>query len=114
MDTTELIRVVCASILPNLGSLSFIFVNNKAIKEWNDKLNRPKLRPPNWVFGPVWTFLYVSMGYASYLVWRDGGGFSGVARGPLIFYAALLGMNWAWSPIFFGARSVKWVIPQNF
>jgi translocator protein len=109
MDTTTLVRVVGASVLPNLGGLVMGFINKKAIKEWYDKLNLPKYRPPNWVFGPVWTSLYTCMGYASYLVWRDGGGFAGAARGPLALYAAHLGLNWAWSPVFFGARSVKWV-----
>jgi translocator protein len=109
MDTTTLVRVVGATVLPNLGGILMGFLNKNAIKEWYDKLNLPKLRPPNWVFGPVWTSLYLGMGYASYLVWRDGGGFDGVARGPLILYAFKLALNWSWSPVFFGARSVKWV-----
>jgi tryptophan-rich sensory protein len=63
------------------------------------KVNKPSWRPPNWLFGPVWTGLYTLMGYASYLVYRDSSG--PTRKLALSIYAFQLGLNWIWPPLFF-------------
>jgi translocator protein len=110
-EKLKLAYAIGASALPFVGSIlaSSGYDSGKAITEWYDKLNAPKLKPPNWVFAPVWSYLYTSSGYASYLVWSSGGGFSGLAQGPLLLYGATLIFNWAFSPIYFGRRDVKMV-----
>lgn len=63
-------------------------------------LVRPDWAPPSWVFGPVWTVLYVLMGVAAWLVWRVGG--FAAARTALSLYLVQLAVNALWTWLFFG------------
>lgn len=72
--------------------------------QWYAELNKPSWNPPSWVFGPVWTLLYIAMAVAAWLVWRDGGW---KARAPaLIVFVVQWFLNALWTPLFFGLRRV--------
>jgi len=73
------------------------------IEGWYAALAKPSWTPPDRVFGPVWTVLYLGMAVAAWLVWRQKG-LNG-ARGALTLFAVQLGLNVAWSWLFFGLRS---------
>jgi translocator protein len=68
---------------------------------WYDSLDKPFFTPPSWLFGPVWTVLYLAMAVSGWLVWR-GRGFSGAAM--TVFFVQLA-LNLGWSVVFFGLRS---------
>jgi len=70
--------------------------------EWYASLAKPAWNPPNAVFAPVWTVLYVFMGVAAWLVWRKTG-FSG-ATVPLALFLLQLALNSLWSYLFFGLQ----------
>lgn len=67
--------------------------------EWYAALRKPSWNPPSWIFGPVWTALYLMMATAVGLVWRRGG-----PRRAFVLYAVQLALNAAWTPLFFGLK----------
>jgi benzodiazapine receptor len=69
---------------------------------WYASLVKPAWTPPNAVFGPAWTLLYVLMGLAAWRVWRRAG--FGGAGAPLALFILQLGLNALWSYLFFGLR----------
>lgn len=68
-----------------------------SISTWYEDLKKPSWNPPNWIFGPVWTVLYICMAVAFWLVWKQEPG----AVWPLRLYVCQLLVNWLWSPAFF-------------
>lgn len=70
--------------------------------EWYTNIAKPTWTPPGWVFGPVWSILYLSMGVSAWLIWRQRHK-TKVYR-PLAFYIAQLAINGIWSWLFFGRQ----------
>ena len=70
---------------------------------WYSGLNKPTWNPPGWIFGPVWTALYLMMGVSAWLVWQRGG--FATQRRPLVIFLVQLALNACWSPLFFGLHS---------
>jgi len=68
--------------------------------EWYAGLAKPSWNPPNWLFGPVWTALYIMMVVSAWLVWRQGG--IKAQRRPLGLFLVQLLLNAVWTPLFFG------------
>jgi tryptophan-rich sensory protein len=76
------------------------------VRTWYPSLTKPTWTPPAWVFGPVWTVLYLCIAVAGFLAWRNAG-FTG-ARWTFTFFVLQLVLNTAWSWIFFGLRNPGW------
>jgi tryptophan-rich sensory protein len=95
-----LVVVVCLSI----GYMSGV-VTRSAITTWYPTLIKPSFNPPNWIFAPVWSLLYVMMGVAAGLVWdRIDTNKEGVKK-ALFFFAIQLILNALWSYLFFGLHN---------
>lgn len=76
------------------------------VRTWYPMLAKPSWNPPNWIFGPVWTTLYVLMGAAAWRVWRTGP----AARPFVLGYFVHLLPNALWSILFFGLKQPAWAL----
>lgn len=68
---------------------------------WYTALQKPAWTPPNWLFGPVWTVLYLGIAVAGWLVWRSPR--TAIAK-PMLFWGVQLLLNGLWSYLFFGLQ----------
>ncbi len=87
--------------------LSFIVASFGALfqtGDWYQTIAKPSWTPPGWIFGPVWTLLYIAMAVAAWLVWLEGGWKSN--RIALSLYIVQLIFNAAWSWLFFGVHTI--------
>ena len=104
-----LAAVIAASLLGQLAT----FPN---LTPWYASLVKPSFNPPDWVFGPVWTALYLLMAFAAWRILRLPP--SPARRNALILFFVQLALNVAWSWMFFAAHSPKLglvnVVPQFF
>jgi benzodiazapine receptor len=85
------------------GAIGSIFTR-QAIPTWYATLDKPVFNPPNWLFSPVWTLLYILMGIAAFLVWRKGLENKQVRIALIVFLVQLV-LNALWSVAFFGLES---------
>lgn len=67
---------------------------------WFAALDKPAFNPPGWLFGPVWTALYVLIAFAGWRIWRSGGGL------PMRLWWGQLALNFLWSPVFFRGHQI--------
>jgi translocator protein len=72
------------------------------VRTWYPTLIKPSFNPPNWVFAPVWTALYILMAVAAWRVWQQ----TGLASLSMLLFFVQLALNGAWSVIFFNAHRI--------
>ena len=99
------------SVLGAIGALVLTFgtayIGSRfPVDEWYTALSKPSWNPPNWLFGPVWSVLYLLMAISVWLVWRKEG-ISGAFL-PLGIFLLQLVLNAAWSWLFFGLHEPSW------
>ena len=108
MNKNKIIKLAVSLVLPlGVGAIAGLFTAD-AVPEWYASLNRPSISPPNWVFGPVWTALYLLMGISLFLIWKlDAGKERNLAM--FVFLLQLL-LNFGWSFIFFYFKMIGFAL----
>jgi benzodiazapine receptor len=99
MNKYQIFKLLVSLALPlGLGAIAGLFTA-EAVPEWYETLNRPSFNPPNWLFGPVWTILYILLGISLFLIWKQS---ASKERNLAIFVFLLQqALNFGWSFIFF-------------
>jgi tryptophan-rich sensory protein len=95
-----LVSIAATSTISIVGSA----ITVPEIPGWYAGLAKPSFTPPTWVFGPVWSTLYLMMAVAAWLVWRAGGWL--YAHVALAIYGGQLALNLLWSILFFGLHRI--------
>jgi tryptophan-rich sensory protein len=93
-------------VIAFLPSLTAVFV--KTGGWYAIVLDKPSWNPPNWIFGPVWTMLYILIGLAGYFAWTRGKRED--RRSVFTVYGAQLLLNALWTPLFFGLHRINWAL----
>lgn len=96
--------VLSIAVCQGAGLIGIVFTVS-SIENWYNLLNQPSFRPPNWLFGPVWTILYSLMGISLYWIWTAGTKKKEV-RDALKLFAVHLILNTSWSIVFFGMHNI--------
>ena len=94
--------VLFVAVCLAVGGAGAVFTSG-SVGRWYPELHKPSWTPPSWVFGPVWTILYIMMAIAVWLVWCRRG--SVKIGSALVFFFLQLALNAAWSPLFFGLKN---------
>jgi len=103
-----LVLAICLGTVAAAAALGG-YATSLGVGEWYRTLDKPAWNPPDWVFGPVWTLLYILMAAAAWLVltkgWRS-------AKPALALFFLQLILNAAWSWLFFGLRQPGWAFAE--
>ena len=102
--------VINIAITLGVGALGS-WATLESVKTWYRTINKPSFNPPDWLFGPVWTTLYVLIGIAAYLVWVRRDKIVHFPRTVAIYLIQLI-LNLAWSFIFFYLHEIGFALAE--
>lgn len=97
--------IYCVAICLAVGYLSSN-VTQSSINTWYPEIKKPSFNPPNWVFAPVWTMLFIMMGIAAGMVWNKLETNKELVKKGLLFFTVQLLLNALWSYLFFGLNNI--------
>lgn len=106
MKPSNILPLIVSIAIPlALGGIAGV-VTTDNIAGWYSTINKPSFNPPNSIFGPVWTGLYLLMGIAMFIVWKSSS--DGIRSNATQIYGVQLILNFAWSFMFFYFHRPDW------
>lgn len=101
---TKPLKLISAIVLSSAAGAIGSLATSPNIASWYANLEKPFFNPPNWVFGPVWTVLYILMGVSLYLIWTAPHK-KPKKQTAYVWFGAQLALNTIWSLVFFGLHA---------
>lgn len=105
MKINKITKIVVALIICLMVGYSASIVTRPSVETWYPTIIKPSFNPPNWIFMPVWTLLYILMAVAAGLVWDKIKEQNQEVKVALGFFLIQLTLNAIWSYIFFGLKN---------
>ena len=98
----QILKLVVALVVCfGVSGVSALFTTQDSITNWYGQLRKPSFTPPDWIFGPVWTILYLLMAISFFIVWNKGINYPKVKQ-AIVLFLIQLALNAVWTPLFFG------------
>ncbi len=107
----NILKLVIAIAIPLIVGSTSGFFTITGVESWYQTIQKPSWNPPSWIFGPVWTSLYIMMGIALFLIWKSPLS-SDVKRTAILLFAIQLVLNFFWSFIFFNQHQIGWAFVE--
>jgi tryptophan-rich sensory protein len=107
----NILKLIISIAIPVAVGATSGFFTISGVESWYQTINKPSWNPPSWIFGPVWTTLYVMMGIALFLVWKSDAS-EGVKKTAISLFAVQLILNFFWSFIFFNQQQPGWALVE--
>lgn len=108
---SNIVKGIVAIAIPLLVGGASGFFTITGVDSWYQTINKPSWNPPNWVFGPVWTTLYIMMGIALFLVWKEDTS-EELKKIAIALFSVQLILNFFWSFIFFNQQQPGWALVE--
>ena len=102
---SNILKLIISICLPLLIGFTSSYFTVTEIGSWYQTVQKPSWNPPNWIFGPIWTTLYILMGIAFFLVWKSNVA-GEIKRKAIILFIIQLVLNFFWSFIFFDQHQI--------
>ncbi|MFB0562026.1 MAG: TspO/MBR family protein [Candidatus Lokiarchaeia archaeon] len=104
LKESKVLKLIVSILIAEFAGIIGSVFTTPSIPIWYEFLIKPSFNPPSWLFGPVWTTLFLLMGISAYLVWIEGWENKEV-KIALSVYGVQLVLNTLWSILFFGLQS---------